>query len=121
MKKQEKIINYQLLWRKIGYYAKVVGWGSCRPVLLLYYVLKSPNTPKAEKVLIISALSYLILPIDLLSLKRLPIIGMVDEIVSLAVAYQKVCKYITPDMEAKVDSILDEWFSEYADYEVIPK
>ena len=118
MKKQESIINYQLLWEKITHYAKVAGRVSARPVLLLYYVLKSPETPKSDKLLIISAISYLILPIDLLSAKRLPIIGWIDEIVSLTYAYQKVCKYITPKIESKVDGILDSWFFE-TEYEII--
>lgn len=118
MKKQKSIINYQLLWERIGHYAKTVGRVSARPVLLLYYVLKSPDTPKSDKILIISALSYLILPIDLLSTKRLPIIGLIDEIVSLTYAYQKVCKYITPEIELKVNLVLDQWFSE-TEYEII--
>jgi uncharacterized membrane protein YkvA (DUF1232 family) len=118
METQEKIINYQLLWDKITHYAKTVGRVSSRPVLLLYYVLRSPDTPKSDKILIVSALSYLILPIDLLSAKRLPIIGWIDEIVSLTYAYQKVCKHITPEIEWKVDSVLDRWFSG-VEYEII--
>jgi uncharacterized membrane protein YkvA (DUF1232 family) len=73
-------------------------------------VLKSPDTPKSDKLLIVSTLSYLVLPIDLLSAKRLPIIGWIDEVVSLTVAYQKVCKYITPEIESEVDRVLDSWF-----------
>ena len=75
-------------------------------------MLKSPDTPKSDKLLIVSALSYLVLPIDLISAKRLPVIGWIDEIVSLTIAYQKVCKYITPEIQWKVDNILDRWFPE---------
>ena len=102
----------------ITHYAKSVGRASTRPVLLLYYVLRSPDTPKSDKILIISALSYLILPIDLISAKRLPIIGWIDEVFSLAYAYQKTCKHITPEIEWKVDSILDRWFSG-VEYEIL--
>lgn len=118
MKHQEKIINYQLLWEKIAHCAKIIGRISSRPVLLLYYVLRSPETPKSDKILIVSALSYLILPIDLFSVKRLPVIGWIDEIISITYAYQKVRKHITPEIEWKVDSILDRWFSE-VEYEII--
>ena len=52
--------------------------------------------------------------------KRLPIIGWFDEIVSLSVTYQKVCKNITPEIEAKVDAILDRWFPNYAEYIELP-
>jgi uncharacterized membrane protein YkvA (DUF1232 family) len=81
--------------------------------------MKSENTPKKDKVLIFSTLSYLILPIDILDAKRLPIIGWIDEMVSLSVTYQKVCKNITPEIETKVDEILDRWFPDYTPYEQI--
>ncbi|RHR92812.1 DUF1232 domain-containing protein [Parabacteroides sp. AF14-59] len=109
---KRSIINYFMLWEKIDEYTRKAGRVSARPVLLLYYVLKSPDTPKSDKLLIVSALSYLVLPIDLISAKRLPVIGWIDEIVSLTIAYQKVCKYITPEIQWKVDNILDRWFPE---------
>jgi len=40
-----------------------------------------------------------------------------DEIASISVAYQKVSKHITPEIEAKVDAILDRWFPEYAEFD----
>jgi uncharacterized membrane protein YkvA (DUF1232 family) len=113
------IINYDVLWDKISNYARKAGKVSTRPVLLLYYVLRSKDTPSSDKMLIISTLSYLVLPIDLLDAKRLPFIGWLDEIASCSVTYNRVCKNITPDMEAKVDAILDKWFPEYTMYELI--
>lgn len=110
------IINNDLIWQEIGRYARNVGRTSARPVLLLYYVMMSKNTPKSEKLMLASAIAYVVLPIDLISAKRLPIIGWLDEVVSLTVAYQKVCKYITPDMERKADEILDKWFPDYTPY-----
>ncbi len=62
---------------------------------------------------IIDSLAYLILPIDLLNSKRLPIIGWLDEVTSLAVLVQKTSKYITPEMEGRADAQLDKWFPEY--------
>jgi uncharacterized membrane protein YkvA (DUF1232 family) len=107
------IINYSLLWEKICETAKKLSRSAVRPMLLLYYVLKSPSTPKSEKILIYSALAYVVLPIDIISSKRFPIIGWLDEVVSLTVAYQKVCKHITPEMEREADALLDKWFPEY--------
>ena len=118
MKKQEKNINYSFLWEKLTNYAKKAGRTAARPVLLLYYVLKSPDTPKSNKLLIVSALSYLVLPIDLISAKRLPVIGWLDEVVSIAYAYQKVSKHITPEIESEVEMLLDKWFPEF-EYEII--
>ena len=120
MNKKNKI-DYSMILEKIGKYARKAGRVSTRPLLLLYYVMKSPATPKSDRLLIVAALSYVVLPIDLISAKRLPIIGWIDEVVALTVAYQKVCKYITPEIELKVDDILDKWFSEYAEYEILPE
>lgn len=114
------IINYAALLDRIGEYAIKAGRVTTRPVLLLYYVMKSKDTPRKDKLLILSTLSYLVLPIDILDAKRLPIIGWFDEIASLSVTYQKVCKNITPEIEAKVDAILDRWFPDYAEYIELP-
>ena len=113
------IINYEVLWDRIGNFARKAGRMSTRPFLLLYYVMKSKETSKSDKMLILSTLSYLVLPIDILDAKRLPFVGWLDEIASFSVTYQKVCKNITPEMEAKVDAILDKWFPDYTQYELI--
>lgn len=113
------IINYDALWDRISNFARKAGRVSTRPVLLLYYVLRSEETPRSDKMLIFSTLSYLVLPIDILDAKRLPFIGWLDEIASISVTYNRVCKNITPEMEAKVDVILDRWFPEYTMYELI--
>lgn len=113
-----KNINYPQIWEKVTVYAKKAGRVAARPVLLLYYVLESPTTPKLDKVLIISALSYLALPIDLIPAKRFPIIGRIDEIAAIAYAYKKVSKHITPEIETKTENQLDNWFSEF-EYEII--
>lgn len=116
---ENKIINYKLLWERLRDYATKVGRFSVRPLLLLFMVMKSPNTPKADKLLVFSTLSYLVLPIDILDVKKLPVIGWFDEIASAAIAYKKVCKHITPAMEAEVDAILDRWFPGYTPYALI--
>lgn len=110
------IIDYTSLWNKISEYAMKAGRVTTRPVLLLYFVMKSKDTPWKDKMLIFSTLSYIVLPIDILDAKRLPIIGWFDEIASLSVTYQTMCKNITPEIEAKVDAILDKWFPKYTEY-----
>lgn len=114
------VINNSHMWERIKEYAKKVGRTGTRPVILLYYVMRSNETPRSEKLMIFSALAYVLLPIDLISAKRLPIIGWLDEVVSLTVAYQKTTRYITPQMEADADALLDKWFPENTSYEEIP-
>lgn len=114
-----RIINTPLLFEKLRDFACKAGRLSTRPLLLLYMVLKSPDTPKSDKLLILSTLSYLVLPIDILDAKKLPVVGWLDEIASASIAYKKVCKHITPGMEAEVDAILDRWFPDHTPYELI--
>ena len=76
----------------------------------------SKDTPKSDKLIILSTISYFVFPIDLISAKRIPIIGCIDEVLSLSVAYQKMSKNITPEIERKTDALLDKWFPEYSNY-----
>ena len=113
---KSSIIDSKVLKDKLQEYARKVGRIIARPVLLLYFIMTSKDTPKRDKLMILSTLSYLVLPIDLISAKRLPIIGWLDEAFSLSVAFQKVGKNITPEIERKTDALLDKWFPEYTNY-----
>lgn len=108
------------LWDKVADYSRKVGRLGARPILTVYCVLKSEKMPSSEKLVVFTALAYVVLPIDVISAKRLPIIGWLDEIVSLSVAYRKVMKYVTPEIEREVDELLDRWFPEYTDFEEVP-
>ena len=110
------IIDTSVLTDKLQEYAMKVGRISARPLLLLYFIMKSKDTPNCDKLMILSTLSYLVFPVDLISAKRLPIIGWIDEAFSLSVAYQKVSKNITSEIERKTDTLLDKWFPEYTNY-----
>lgn len=107
------------LWDNIQTYAKKVGRVSARPVLLLYFVMTNDKTPRSAKLLIGSALAYLVLPVNLISTKNHPLVGWMDEAASIAVVYQKVKKHITPEIERKTDELLDKWFVEYTPYETV--
>lgn len=111
-----KILNYDFLLREIGLYAKKAGRAATKPLLLLYYVMVSKDTPKKDKLMLASAIAYVVLPIDFISAKRLPILGWIDEAVSLTVALKKVQKNITPEMQQKADALLDKWFPDYISY-----
>ena len=101
---------------------KSLGRTSMRPVLSLYYVLRSPETPLSDKLLIASALSYLVLPIDLISTRRWPVIGWVDEMaallnISMKSAYALVKSgqfhYIRAGRMIRVSKIsFDKWLHE---------
>ena len=113
---KQSLINTKVLKEKLQEYAMKVGLISARPLLLLYFIMVSKDTPKSDKLIILSTISYFVFPIDLISAKRIPIIGCIDEVLSLSVAYQKMSKNITPEIERKTDALLDKWFPEYSNY-----
>lgn len=113
---KQSFMDTAVLKDKLQEYAIKVGRISARPLLMLYFIMVSKDTPRSDKLMILSTLSYLVFPIDLISTKRLPVIGWIDEAFSLSVAYQKVSKNITPEIERKTDALLDKWFPEYTNY-----
>ena len=112
-------LDYNALWESIRRWSSKAGRVATRPVLLMWYVMRSKETPRKDKLAIYGSLAYLVLPIDILNAKRLPFIGWLDEVASLAVMVQKISKYITPEMQGKADAQLEKWFPEYVEYEMI--
>lgn len=98
------------LWEQITQYAAKMGRGATRIVLELYYVLRSPNTPALDKTIIIAALGYQLLPNDLINRENKGLLGLLDNGAALALAYNKVKARVTPEIDAQVNAILDQWF-----------
>lgn len=100
------------LWQYIKIYAAKAGREAAQVVLELYYVVKSPHTPALDKTLIIAALGYQLLPDDkkLLSREKYGLLGLLDNGAALALAYNRVKTRVTPQIEAQVDAILNQWF-----------
>lgn len=100
------------LWQYIKIYAARAGREATRVVLELYYVVKSPHTPALDKTLIIAALGYQLLPDNknLLSREKYGLLGLLDNGAALALAYNRVKTRVTPQIEAQVNAILNQWF-----------
>lgn len=64
-KKYTGVYEEKKLWKKIGEVAKKAGLEVIYYVLLLFYALQSGNGNNSGKALIIAALGYFILPLDL--------------------------------------------------------
>ena len=103
--------NLPLLWEKIKDNAKRLGRFTTKQALLIYYVLKSDDTPTSTKVIVYGALAYLILPVNLISSKHHPILGWADEIAAIAIAYRKIKQHVTPAMEQQAEETLNKWFA----------
>ena len=97
------------LWKKVKSVAKKAGVKTIYMVLLLHYVLKSPDVPLEDKAKIYGSLGYFILPIDLIP-DFIPIVGYSDDVAALAFALHAVWKNVTPEIQERAQRKLREWF-----------
>lgn len=97
------------LWDKIRDVAKLAGKKCIYHVLCCYYLLCSPDVPMSAKGVLIGALGYFILPLDLLP-DVLPVAGYTDDIAALLAAIQTVKSNLTPAIEQQAADKLSEWF-----------
>ena len=98
------------LTEKIGTSFRKAGLKVIYYVLLLYYVLKDKNTPISQKMIIIGALGYFILPVDMIP-DLIPIAGFTDDAAALVACLKAVRSNVTPDIKAKATNKLNEWFN----------
>ena len=112
--KEDDLLKYQenysedKLWDKMKKFAKKLGGKSIYYVLVLYYVLQSKDVSLQNKALILGALGYFILPIDLIP-DVIPAMGFVDDGAALALAFKAVKDSVTPEIEAKAKEQLGDW------------
>lgn len=97
------------LFSKIGKVCKKAGMKVIYYVLLLYYVLIDENIPWEQKGIIIGALGYFILPVDLIP-DFIPVAGYADDIAALTACIKAVMDSITPSVKQKAVQKLTDWF-----------
>ena len=117
IQKYEKHYDENAFWEKLQKFARKAGIKVCYAALLLYYVLKSPDTSTKDRAKIIGALGYFILPIDLIP-DFIPIAGFTDDLAALVWGVYCVIKSITPEVKAQAAAKLHEWFGEFDDHEL---
>ena len=105
------------LMEKIKPYAQTVRRASAKPLLQFYYVMADESTPTLDKVLIYAAIFYTISPVSLIPISVYKLLGVLDEGAAILFVHKKVKEKITPKIEFKVESILDEWFG--TNYELV--
>ena len=111
-KLQEKVIQYlaenseklkqwysdNQINEKITNVAKKAGGIIIYPVLLLYNILKSPQTAVQDKMFIIAPLAYFILPADIIP-DFIAALGYADDGIAVTKSLQTVSSSITPTMQ----------------------
>ena len=105
------------LMDKLRPWALKAGRVATRPLLQFYYVMDDENTSTLDRVLIYAAIIYTILPMDLLPSVIYKFLGILDDGVAMLFVYKKIKDKITPEINAKVEDTLNEWFG--VEYELV--
>ena len=105
------------LMDKLRPWALKAGRVVTRPLLQFYYVMDDENTSTLDRVLIYAAIFYTILPMDFLPRTAYKFRGVLDDGVAMLYVYKKIKNKITPEINAKVEDTLNEWFG--VEYELV--
>ena len=105
------------LMYKLRPWALKAGRAATRPLLQFYYVMDDENTSTLDRVLIYAAIIYTILPMDLLPSVIYKFLGILDDGVAMLFVYRKIKDKITPEINNKVETTLNEWFG--VEYELV--
>ncbi|MGC4013140.1 MAG: YkvA family protein [Luteolibacter sp.] len=97
------------LWSKLSRAAKFAGDKVLFTALILFYCLQDKDTPAWAKGVIVGALGYLILPVDLIP-DAIPGVGYSDDWGALVGALGTVAAYIKDEHKEKARSQVDRLF-----------
>ena len=112
---ENEIVKYQeefsepKFWDKLRTFALKLGENATYYILILYYMMESPDVKLGNKALIIGALGYFILPTDLIP-DMLPVFGFTDDLAALTLAYKTIQASVTEEIDAKAKAKVAEWF-----------
>ena len=105
------------LMDKLRPWALKAGRVATRPLLQFYFVMDDENTSTLDRVLIYAAIVYTILPMDFIPSVIYKFLGILDDGVAMLYVYKKINDKITPEINAKVEDTLNEWFG--VEYELV--
>ena len=104
------------LFVKIRKFAKKAGVKTVYLVLILYYALLDKDIPIKERMMVIAALGYFILPIDIIPDALIG--GFADDAAALLYVVKHIWKNISDDTFRKARMKLSEWFGPVEDFEI---
>ena len=82
-----------------------LGMKALHAAATLFVALKSPDMPKSNKLIMLGALGYFILPFDFVA-DILPVVGLTDDTFVILAALAKVYTAITDDMKKDAHRLL---------------
>lgn len=93
--------------KKITRFAAWLGAPAVRQLYALYYLWKSPHTPKRAKMIILGALVYFFSPIDSIP-DLLGPLGFSDDIAVITLVYSQMKAYLTDDIRERARIAADK-------------
>ncbi len=102
---ESTVVDEALLLRLL----RRAGRGLARPALECLELLLDPATPQAARFTVLAALTYLLVPLDLIP-DLLPVIGFSDDLVALTALLGILGRYRSPVIRQRAQRRLDRWF-----------
>ena len=111
IERYQKNYSEEDFWAKIKKVARKAGAKVIYLALILYYELADGKVSLKEKGIILGALGYFILPVDLIP-DFLPLAGYTDDLAALVAAFAYVKSHLTPEVRMRAQTKLCEWFGD---------
>ena len=95
-----------------GLFRKVLlraGRAIAQPALEALEMILDPSTPPQARLTMLAALTYLLMPLDLIP-DLIPVAGFSDDLVALTAVISLWSNHITPQIRNRARTKLDKWF-----------
>ncbi|MBL4771933.1 MAG: DUF1232 domain-containing protein [Planctomycetes bacterium] len=92
---------------KVRKHGAKIGRVLINQAFILYYQLRSPNCPTKDRAIILGALAYLILPIDLIP-DFIPVVGFGDDALVIGKAVAAVNKNVDASVTGAANEATDK-------------
>ena len=102
---ESTVVDEALLLRLL----RRAGRGLARPALECLELLLDPDTPPPVRFTVLAALTYLLVPLDLIP-DLLPVVGFSDDLVAITALLGVIGRYRTPAIRQRAQRRLDRWF-----------
>ena len=108
--KEEWSATLRNIWEHIVLYSKTAGRNATREGLKAFFIIKESSIPLEERIILLAGITYIVIPNDLLPAKKLGILGILDDATVMAYVDRKLRLSMTPAINDKVESTLNQWF-----------
>jgi uncharacterized membrane protein YkvA (DUF1232 family) len=99
------VVDESVLWRVLRQAGRVLA----RPALECLEVFLDGSTPPQVRLTMLAALTYLVMPLDLIP-DFIPVGGFSDDLVALTALMSVWRSHLTPEIQRRARRRLDHWF-----------